>query len=833
MTGQKSLRFIHLRPSLAALVALTALLAGVRPAAAYTVSRIVDSPNFDQYLIEEPPISGEIWGEPVRVPEIAVRAGDQVLISNAGGCVQANGSWSPYAKDLNSLGGTIYLSGTAQFIGRQRKLATVLNEPLLVDASAWGPASFELGYLHPFALNPSYADVNNNLAGNPECDIAWPLVDPQTGRPSAKRTAYLYVNVFHGAARADVSALKRFDILPINGFWNKMPINPIWGIQALKCGYDAHFWDGRCMPQTDTKDFCEHGDARRGDFTRHEIDRTTSFSCLTRPSRIDFVNNPVIMIGPVEFEDHGFDDDYTFNMHPAKGEFADYNPRIHFEQDESETFEPITRGNLPGVAFWNDFYAAVHESDQKGKDKIRESLGTAPLAVVVGVPGLDCWHDGHVELHPAFAVALRVSLAPETWTFYYRNFGKTGMCGSEVRSLKVPGNKVSLKLPLQAPPPGMVIQSVNVGGKGVKWWMDGAEPLNVSWNVAAPVGGGTVITIQLPDPAVTRGGVAGTVVVNYTYGHDPEPHDGGGPGTSTNPCFKVEGLYLYCPPQTALFDPFPDPGPFPIRNLAEGPEEMIGLALDRQEPAVQRAYRAALAFVERQIGTRLGAEASSGNGGAATLPLSCALELGEGPPAPVASADFDPDRRPPFAVSAPDPEERLRTFSTLSICGLFSSLEGFPAEFCPDGALGGPAESPPSCPEGGCLRGEPTILLRTLGGSEAVASLWGAPEAFSPSSVLPASLEGGGSLLLLARESSVPFVAPVTLAGGAEVVATLFARSDFALVARDAAGGWTARPIDGESLRALAGEQDRGAPGTSSSGDAGAALLTCPSPTGI
>lgn len=806
------------------------ILAGARPAAAYTVTTIVSGPNLDQYLIEEPPVAGEIWGDPARLPEIAVRGGDQVLIANVGGCVQANGAWVPYAKDLGTLASTIYVSGTAQFIGRERKLAAVLNEPLLIDQSAWGPASFELGYLHPEAAHPSFVDANHNLAGNPECDIAWPRVDPQTGRPSAKRTAYLYVNVFHGAARADLSALKRFDILPIHGFWNRMPINPIWGIQALKCGYDARFWDGRCMPQTETKDFCENEPGRRGNFTRHAIDRTNSFSCITRPARIDFVDNPVMMIGPVEFEDHGLlDDDYSFNMFPVHGEFADYNPRVHFEQDEEETFEPITRGRLPGVAFWNGFFNAVRDSDQKGRAKIREKLGTAPLGVVVGVPGLDCWHDGHVELHPAFAVALRVSLAPETWAFYYRNFGKTGLCGSETRSLRVPGHKVSLKLPFQAPPPGMSIQSVGVAGDGVKWWMSGDEPRNVWWNAVAPVGGGgTVVTIQLPDPAVTQGGVAGTVVVNYTYARDEDPHDGGGPGASTNPCFRVEGLDLYCPPQTALVDPLPDPGPFPVRDLGEGPEEMLALALDRQEPATQQSYRAALALIERQIGFRLSGGGPVG-GFAAALPQSCE-DRSEGAPQTLA---FDPERLPPFTLAARDPEELNRTFETLSICGLFSDLEGFPAGLCPSASASVEAATwLPPCPAAGCTGGrEPGFLLRSGGGGEAFAALWGAPEAFGSSPALPVRLPSGGSLLLVAGQSSHTHVFPVSVAGEATDVASLFARSDFAWVARDS-GGWSARPVDAEALSALLRDLE-GDPGNPTGGvDPSPDLRTCPATSG-
>ncbi len=70
------------------------LLLASAPSRGYTVTHVVSDPNFDQYLIEEPPIAGRLLGDPTPIPEVVLRSGDEVLISNAGGCVQNDGVWS-------------------------------------------------------------------------------------------------------------------------------------------------------------------------------------------------------------------------------------------------------------------------------------------------------------------------------------------------------------------------------------------------------------------------------------------------------------------------------------------------------------------------------------------------------------------------------------------------------------------------------------------------------------------------------------------------------------------------------------------------------------------
>ena len=89
----------------------------------------------------------------------------------------------------------------------------------------------------------------------------------------------------------------------------------------------------------------------------------------------------------------------------------------------------------------NQVYAMIGDSRPGGKGK---------FAIVTGLLGLDTEHAGaQAELHPAYAVAIRVNDDPsdETWAIFVRNWGNEGYCSSLPHPVDFPNNQYTFHLP--------------------------------------------------------------------------------------------------------------------------------------------------------------------------------------------------------------------------------------------------------------------------------------------------------------------------------------------------------------------------------------------------
>ncbi len=290
--------------------------------------------------------------------------------------------------------------------------------------------------------------------------------------------------------------------------------------------------------------------------------------------------------------DEGLDDDYTMNLHSPGHELYDTNGeflynleygRVHVEFDADETIDHFipnfdsdkcynppgsTTPNPPaadsfGLAnlWWRKLRCLVDQSpagddDQADRD-IRcfmKSLVTPtlacpqpdgvnpeeltdpntglpypdPMAVVVGVPGLDCVDDpeaGTDEIHPAYAVAIRIQQdpsQPEQWAFFYRRHGDNGGCGSKVFGRCGTTFKLPLGLPVVPaasgikPPP--VLTSADVHVDWHAWTEDDSSPSGVAVASSFDLLKGTVLTITLPD---LKDGVVGLVSVTPAFDTAP------------------------------------------------------------------------------------------------------------------------------------------------------------------------------------------------------------------------------------------------------------------------------------------------------------------------
>ena len=145
-----------------------------------------------------------------------------------------------------------------------------------------------------------------------------------------------------------------------------------------------------------------------------------------------------------------------------------------------------------------------------------------PMAVVVGVPSLDCFDNdrsGTDEIHPAYAVAIRIQedpSKPEQWTFFYRNRGNNGLCGSQSYSRCLSTFKLPLGLPVV--PAGKVLTGADVHVDWHPWAQDDSTPSDVTLDSRFDLTNGTVLTIGLPH---NEEGVVGLVTVTPHYDTTP------------------------------------------------------------------------------------------------------------------------------------------------------------------------------------------------------------------------------------------------------------------------------------------------------------------------
>ena len=249
---------------------------------------------------------------------------------------------------------------------------------------------------------------------------------------------------------------------------------------------------------------------------------------FTDPSRIDFVNNVIVYRAPVVWAtkgDEGLDDDYTMNLHSPGGELYDKHsdPRVHLEFDPHETIDHFTSASF-GAAneWWRQLRMVVDSGDDEQRDRdVRcfmrsfvnpgltcpqpdgvEPSGHDPLAVVVGVPSIDCADHPEAntaEIHPAYAVAIRIRedpSKPEQWAFFYRRRGNNGGCGSRTYGRCA----TTFQLPLSFPgvPPGKVLKSADVHVDAHPWAADDSPAPDVTVAGHFDLASGTVLTINLP-----------------------------------------------------------------------------------------------------------------------------------------------------------------------------------------------------------------------------------------------------------------------------------------------------------------------------------------------
>jgi hypothetical protein len=121
---------------------------------------------------------------------------------------------------------------------------------------------------------------------------------------------------------------------------------------------------------------------------------------------------------------------------------------------------------------------------------------SSAFAIVTGLFGIDVEHNPHSELHPVWALAMRVKDDPndETWAIFLRNWGDEGYCSSLTHRLYLVENRFTFRLPWR---PNAT--SVTVNGAATKWATNDPQQV-LGPSIATDVGHGVLVTFAFPPP---------------------------------------------------------------------------------------------------------------------------------------------------------------------------------------------------------------------------------------------------------------------------------------------------------------------------------------------
>jgi hypothetical protein len=470
-----------------------------RPAGAPNCTTAAQPPTSNDEVIEcfSPRASTDVWtitrpnvkSETTSYPNITFRAGDLVHVI-AGGCVQSGGSgltWKRYVNPMDRVKGsddmyfgTILIPGGFQ---KGKIQDAMKSSPIPVVNDPGSDRSLRLGY-----ADDGYGD--NGYWGH---DWGW----WEQCRESVD--AFVVIVIQHNCAvssSGDCIRLAAMDMsaasLDPNGFLE----DPKWGWQQLVgtrapawqvCGLNAKSGG---MPEDDL-----------GLCTRQLVQKDTYWACARDKTwgRIEghanWPTTPVTYHGMLTWDDHGGgDDDYTLNL--SRDDEALFT-EDHWLQIEFDSDETIDHFHSP---WWTKFHSLVDQEDAQKSSLgpvvhfAGDAFGGKAEAIVIGLMGLDCVHACDPEIHPVWAMAIRVSPSrnDDMWAFFVRNWGDEGFCGRGDHKLDQP-RSVTFRLPFPNANGVTLLESETM--------IESNVPLAPIVVTPDPDGGGAFVTMQLPDPS--------------------------------------------------------------------------------------------------------------------------------------------------------------------------------------------------------------------------------------------------------------------------------------------------------------------------------------------
>jgi hypothetical protein len=429
-------------------LAAAALVAGTahRAVAAERVACSTPAPNTKVCRIDEPNV--KVPSE--NFPQVTYQPGDDVTV-DAGGCAQTGGHGKTWKRYVDPQGpssdrlyhGLIWLPGAMN--GMQR-IGTAHQTFHVAPTIAPNLTFLRLGY------EDGASDYGDNGY--------WGHDDGTGDQCKNSVNAFVVLTIVHHAAPATPAPVshKPLDLVNAGFDDNGLPFEAAFAYESggvLKSTADlCPSGLDQCTSQPLSVD------------TPNWLKTALPWMCstgFTAPyDKGEHVNwSTGTFAGKVFWQERAWsDDDYNMWLIGSTGPFAvpltsgngttpmpgSTAHAIGLEYDSDETIDHFS------TSWWSAWHNAVDQTIIAPSKP--HAMVDGSDAVVVGLVGLDCVHDCVAEVHPVYALAMRVPDHPagvDRWSYFVRNQGDEGMCSEEQHHLEAP----ALVLRLHPPAPNL------------------------------------------------------------------------------------------------------------------------------------------------------------------------------------------------------------------------------------------------------------------------------------------------------------------------------------------------------------------------------------------
>lgn len=489
------------------------------------ITRTVIPPNTVVWQIDKPNVQRRM----TEYPNIRFRPGDRIKVE-AGGCVQTGGfgnsTWKRYVDPSGWRTDRLY-HGLLWIPGATLPLARIRG---MVGSTFEVPRDFdhpEILYLRLGYEDDAYGD--NGYWGHDDGDddqcknvgnayVRLTVVTPEEGHVLPALPYPLPLDLVWCGRDSDGVKRCRVD-------YQGLPLNPQWGAQAGSPGVPTPGLPNvaAICPRMGEPLHTATGGNEVIDFS----------SCTSQAPAIDAKWQPyplcegyghinwgaVTCDGIISFIDYSGnppqDGDYNFRLAVAgnagltTGSSASTPAgNMVLEFDSNETIDDF---NSP---WWNAFREAVDEGHHvvPGEEDdyfLARQMIDGRYAIVTGLFNLDTRHDIWSELHPVWALAIRVHEYPssEVWAIFVRNWGNQGGCSEYQHYFSLPNNMYTFRLPWRKN-----ASSVSIGSLSGRFDHRGGSPLPT----VLPVYGKHVRVSFGLAPPEDKGFINGTLELTWT-----------------------------------------------------------------------------------------------------------------------------------------------------------------------------------------------------------------------------------------------------------------------------------------------------------------------------
>ncbi len=314
-----------------------------------------------------------------------------------------------------------------------------------------------------------------------------------------------------------------FDLVWSNTDENLIPLNPQWGWQLDHPGQSPDV-NALCGGRP----YASPCTTQSPSFDAPPPWSVSSYTCARNPRALPWGDGP--SGGHANWMAATVEGTVTWagRSHPR---FGDDNYRLRLSRSDNAA---LTSGNGGTMAlgfgaretvdhfttpWWTQLRRAVEAGNGSAK-----ALVDGKTAIVTGLLGINGAHSGQTELHPVYALAIRVNDDPadETWAIFVRNWGNEGWCSQDTHYLDLRDSTYTFRLPWRGSAAGFSVRGdrtvFRTNGAAASGPDVGPDPgrsvlvsfhlpapdtnprvhgeLHLKWNVGGPAGG----TVSPPAP---------------------------------------------------------------------------------------------------------------------------------------------------------------------------------------------------------------------------------------------------------------------------------------------------------------------------------------------